>query len=450
MASEGTPTPPKKPRRIARGAVAALLAVAGLAWWWTREDAPTLRPRAAFRAHGRAILTWYTSGNFEQFGPALAFSPDSATLATAGEDGSVKVWDATDGSLESTFRHEGKVESLVFSPDGRTLFAEGHGSVPMIFVAPEQADGVPRPPPPGAPTGFATELAPPAPMPPAPSEPMPPAPAAPMPLAPSAPMPPAPGGDPTPKPTHASATCYEVASGRADPLELPPRVAARSDASFRLLSPPRGSDPLLTLWDESIRRTPYGLWGRLTTGGPVLIAPGGKAIASALGGDGVALTDASGRERGKLTGHLFRAPSWAFSPDGRMFVAGSWDGSLQIHDLATATSRSLPTPASNRTPVAISPDGKLVASVAPRRDGAPMGFSALPRAVQRWIGPYVLSPNRFSIPEDEVFLREMATGRARAYLKGHKDEVTSIVFSPDGKRLATADWDGYVRLWDVP
>jgi WD40 repeat protein len=34
-------------------------------------------------------------------------------------------------------------------------------------------------------------------------------------------------------------------------------------------------------------------------------------------------------------------------------------------------------------------------------------------------------------------------------LKGHSDRVTGVAFCPDGSRLASASWDGTVKVWDV-
>jgi WD40 repeat protein len=44
---------------------------------------------------------------------------------------------------------------------------------------------------------------------------------------------------------------------------------------------------------------------------------------------------------------------------------------------------------------------------------------------------------------------DVATGKERGRLEGHVAELTTITFSPDGKRIATADELGLIRLWDA-
>jgi WD40 repeat protein len=84
----------------------------------TSSGTGSTRPRCPAKAAVTGEHAFYVA--------AVAFSPDGATLAAAGSDGVIHLWDVSSGERCRTFSgHVGAVRRLAFAPDGRTLATLG-------------------------------------------------------------------------------------------------------------------------------------------------------------------------------------------------------------------------------------------------------------------------------------------------------------------------------------
>jgi WD40 repeat protein len=69
-------------------------------------------------------------------GPVIALAHGSgATLASAGADGKVLLWNLGEGKVAQTFAPEAIVRALAFSPDGTLLVGGGDGTVVYVWEA---------------------------------------------------------------------------------------------------------------------------------------------------------------------------------------------------------------------------------------------------------------------------------------------------------------------------
>ena len=70
------------------------------------------------------------------------------------------------------------------------------------------------------------------------------------------------------------------------------------------------------------------------------------------------------------------------------------------------------------------------------------------------VGPIVYSRDGRSLAsggdDNVVTVRDIASGAVRAVLRGHREQLVSLAFTPDGRTLASSAADGTLRLWHVP
>ena len=85
------------------------------------DDALVHAPRSKIAAHDGAIR-------------AVAISPDGTRIATAGADGTARVWDAGKGTRVSEYTgHTGEVRSIAFSPDGTSIATGGADATVQLW-----------------------------------------------------------------------------------------------------------------------------------------------------------------------------------------------------------------------------------------------------------------------------------------------------------------------------
>jgi RNA polymerase sigma factor (sigma-70 family) len=340
---------------------------------------------------GRAIRT--LTGDLDR--PCyLALSPDGKMLAAGCRDGSILLWDVATGQLrEPNTAPRGRVFAAHFSPDGKTLVTGGEDSLIHLWETTRWTElrQLADPDSQGQVWGLAFS---------------------------------ADGKALVSGFFHGEAllwdwTAEKVLCRFTDEPRRPPFQSVALSPDGKLFTTNQA------VWDAPSGQERYRF--AFPVGyGPCLHAftPDGRILA--VGSlDTIQLCEPlTGKVVRQLKGHQKQLLALAVSSDGKQLVSSDAEGRVRIWDLATGRGRGLFTgPANGVYGVALSPDGKVVASA---------------------------SGNGARNSSDHVVtLWEVATGKERRRFPGHRSYVYTVTFSPDGNWLVSPSYDSSALVWDV-
>lgn len=317
----------------------------------------------------------------------VAVAPDSKTVASAGNDRRIKLWDSTSGRfIRNLEGHSDLVSSISFSRDGKILASAGWDEVVNVWNL-------------------------------------------------------------------RTGEIDKELEGHTDWISC---VAISPDS--RIIAS-ASNDRSIILWDVTTGNQIRPIRGHSELVTSLAFSPDGRLLVSASSDKTVKLWDVA-------TGNSVRAfearpefvRSVAFSPDGQSVVSGTRSGSVNFWDVTTGSLiRSITGHSGEVTSIAFSPDGSLVASSG-RDDSIKLWLATDGRLLKSLEGhsdpsggvAYSADGKTAASASDDgtVKLWETGSGRFLGQLRGHAGLVRAVAFSPDGK-LATGGSDRMVKIWDL-
>ncbi|WP_369259566.1 trypsin-like peptidase domain-containing protein [Streptomyces sp. R35] len=352
----------------------------------------------------RTTLTGHTDAVY-----AVAFSPDGHTLATGSDDHTARLWDISTGKTRSTLTgHTDGVSSVAFSPDGHTLATGSWDYQARLWdVATGQTRTVL--------SGHANSVE-------------------------------SVAFSPDSHTLATASTDHTVRLWDVTTGAIRTTLMGHTDEVWSAAFSPDGhtlatasADKTVRLWDVTTGKVRATLTGHADEVWSAALSPDGHTLATGSTDNTVRLWDMStGKTRTTLTGHTNAVEAVAFSPDGHTLATGSDDYTVRLWDISTGKTRATLTGHTDEVwSAALSPDGHTLATGSTDNTVTVGHVTVTGCGVQ----PRCHRQHRR--------LWDISTGKTRATLTGHTDQVSDVAFSPDGHTLATGSQDSTVRLWNA-
>ncbi|MCI0456476.1 MAG: hypothetical protein L0Z62_05790 [Gemmataceae bacterium] len=219
-----------------------------------------------------------------------------------------------------------------------------------------------------------------------------------------------------------------------------------------------GRDQSVRLWEPDSEEELLKLAGPECPPLSLAFSPNGRELATGWQDTVIRVWEvASGAELRQLEGHRSHVSMLAYSPDGKTLASADGDGTMRLWSANTGKPRPGTVEAAKVAGLTLLDGGRVCAL---RGEDGTIKHVEVPGGKERLrfrishdnLTILALAPNglnaAFATSEDgSIRLWDGPAGKEVAKLTGHPDGVAGLAYSRDGKLLASAGADGFIKVW---